>query len=104
MARLTQKDLYKGKHVYMVGIEGITSLTIIEPNVEGMYNLGPKFTYINHRHGDIEDCSYHEDQNSLDIPKEQYNDRGLYETWSEAKEALEYCKKNYEVPKIPFET
>ena len=30
--RLKQKDLKEGDHVYMVGIEGITSITIINPN------------------------------------------------------------------------
>ena len=96
--RLKQKDLKKGDHVYMVGIEGITSITIITPNFAGEYNLGPKFSYINHHHGDIKDSSYHGDQNSLDNQTKKYNDRGLYATYDEAVEAFEYCKANYSRP------
>ena len=44
--RLKQKDLKEGDNVYMVGIEGITSITIITPTFAGEYNLGPKFSYI----------------------------------------------------------
>ena len=96
--RLTQKDLNKGDHVYMVGIEGITSITIITPTFAGEYNLGPKFSYINHSHGDIKDSSYHQDKNSLDNQTRKYNDRGLYATYDEAVEAFEYCKENYRCP------
>ena len=96
--RLTQKDLKEGDHVYMVGIEGITSITIINPNFAGEYNLGPKFSYINHRHGDIEGSSYHQDHNSLDNQTRKYNDRGLYATYDEAVEAFKYCKANYSSP------
>lgn len=96
--RLKQKDLEKGTHVYMVGIEGITSITIITPTFAGEYNLGPKFSYINHRHGDIKDYASHRDQNSLDNQTNKYNDRGLYATYDEAVEAFEYCKKNYRCP------
>ena len=78
----------------MVGIEGITSITIINPS----YNLGPKFSYINHRHGDVKDSSYHQDHNSLDNQTKKYNDRGLYATYDEAIEAFEYCKANYSSP------
>ena len=92
--RLTQKDLKEGDNVYMVGIEGITSITIITPSFAGEYNLGPKFSYINHRHGDIKDSSYHQDHNSLDNQTRKYNDRGLYATYDEAVEAFEYCKKH----------
>ena len=56
--RLKQKDLKEGDHVYMVGIEGITSITIITPTFPGEYNLGPKFSYINHRHGAVEAFEY----------------------------------------------
>ena len=96
--RLKQKDLKKGDHVYMVGIEGITSITIITPTFAGEYNLGPKFSYINHYHGDIKDSAYHQDQNSLDNQTRKYNDRGLYATYDEAVEAFEYCKANYSSP------
>ncbi len=99
--RLKQKDLKEGDNVYMVGIEGITSITIITPNFAGEYNLGPKFSYINHRHGDIKDSSYHQDQNSLDNQTKKYNDRGLYATYDEAVEAFEYCKKHYTCPLYP---
>ena len=35
--RLKQKDLKEGDHVYMVGIEGITSITIITlPSLESI--------------------------------------------------------------------
>ena len=97
--RLTQKDLNKGDHVYMVGIEGITSITIIEPTFPGEYNLGPKFSYINHRHNNNEDSSYHRDHNSLDNQDRKYNDRGLYATYDEAVEAFEYCKEHYTRPR-----
>ena len=93
--RLTQKDLKKGDHIYMVGIEGITSITIINPNFAGAYNLGPKFGYIDHRHDNNKDSSYHRDHNSLDNQDRKYNDRGLYATYDEAVEAFEYCKKHY---------
>ena len=96
--RLKQKDLKEGDHVYMVGIGGITSITIITPNFAGEYNLGPKFSYTNHRHGDIKDSSYHRDHNSLDNQDRKYNDRGLYATYAEAVEAFEYCKKHYTCP------
>ena len=96
--RLKQKDLKKGGQVYMVGIEGITSITIITPTFAGEYNLGPKFSYINHSHGDIKDSSYHQDKNSLDNQTRKYNDRGLYATYDEAVEAFEYCKANYNCP------
>ena len=96
--RLTQKDLNKGDHVYMVGIEGITSITIIKPTFSGEYNLGPKFSYINHRHDNNKDSAYHGDQNSLDNQDKKYNDRGLYATYDEAVEAFEYCKANYSSP------
>ena len=96
--RLKQKDLKKGDHVYMVGIEGITSITIITPTFAGEYNLGPKFSYINHSHGDIKDSSYHQDKNSLDNQPRKYNDRGLYTTYNEAVEAFKYCKANYSSP------
>lgn len=96
--RLKQKDLKEGDNVYMVGIEGITSITIITPTFAGEYNLGPKFSYINHRHGDIKDSAYHQDQNSLDNQTKKYNDRGLYATYDEAVEAFEYCKANYSYP------
>lgn len=96
--RLKQKDLKEGDHVYMVGIEGITSITIITPTFAGEYNLGPKFSYIDNRHGDIEDSAYHQDQNSLDNQTKKYNNRGLYATYDEAVEAFEYCKANYSSP------
>ena len=96
--RLTQKDLNKGDHVYMVGIEGITSITIITPTFTGEYNLGPKFSYINHRNNNTKDSSYHGDQNSLDNQTKKYNDRGLYATYDEAVEAFEHCKANYSSP------
>ena len=96
--RLTQKDLKEGDHVYMVGIEGITSITIINPSFAGEYNLGQKFSYVNHRHGDIKDSSYHQDHNSLDNQTKKYNDRGLYATYDEAVEAFKYCKANYSSP------
>ena len=96
--RLKQKDLEKGTHVYMVGIEGITSITIITPTFPGEHNLGPKFSYINHSHGNIKDSAYHQDQNSLDNQTRKYNDRGLYATYDEAVEAFEYCKANYRCP------
>ena len=96
--RLKQKDLKEGDLVYMVGIEGITSITILNPNFDGAYDLGPKFSYINHRYGDIEDSSYHQDHNSLDNQTRKYNDRGLYATYDEAVEAFEYCKANYSRP------
>ena len=96
--RLTQKDLKEGDNVYMVGIEGITSITIITPTFAGEYNLGPKFSYIDHRHGDMEDSAYHQDQNSLDNQTKKYNNRGLYATYDEAVEAFEYCKANYNSP------
>lgn len=96
--RLKQKDLKEGDNVYMVGIEGITSITIITPTFAGEYNLGPKFSYINRRHGNIEDSEYHQDQNSLDNQTKKYNDRGLYATYDEAVEAFEYCKANYSSP------
>ena len=96
--RLTQKDLKEGDNVYMVGIEGITSITIITPTFAGERNLGPKFSYINHRHGDIKDSAYHQDHNSLDKQDRKYNDRGLYATYDEAVEAFEYCKANYSSP------
>ena len=92
--RLKQKDLKEGDHVYMVGIKGITSITIIEPTFAGEYNLGPKFSYINHSHGDIEDSSYHNDKNSLDNQTKKYNDNGLYAKYNEAVEAFE----NYSSP------
>ena len=85
----------------MVGIEGITSITIIEPTFAGEYNLGPKFSYINHRHGDIKDYSYHQDHNSLDNQTKKYNDRGLYATYHEAVEAFKDCKANYSSPLEP---
>ena len=93
--RLKQKDLKEGDHVYKVGIEGITLITIVTPNFPGEYNLGPKFSYIDHRLGNIKDSSYHGDQNSLDNQTKKYNDRGLYATYDEAVEAFEYCKANY---------
>ena len=96
--RLTQKDLNKGDHVYMVGIEGITSITIIEPTFPGEYNLGPKFSYIDHNYNGIDDSAYHQDQNSLDNQTKKYNDRGLYATYDEAVEAFKYCKANYPIP------
>lgn len=96
--RLTQKDLKEGDRVYMVGIEGITSITIITPTFPGEYNLGPKFSYIDHRHGDIKDFAYHQDQNSLDNQTKKYNDRGLYARYDEAVEAFKYCKANYRCP------
>ena len=96
--RLTQKDLEKGAHVYMVGIEGITSITIITPTFAGEHNLGPKFSYINHRHNNTKDSSYHQDHNSEDNQDRKYNDRGLYSTYDEAVEAFEYCKANYSSP------
>ena len=96
--RLTQKDLNKGDHIYMVGIEGITSITIITPTFPGEYNLGPKFSYINHRHDNNEDSSYHQDHNSKDNQDRKYNNRGLYATYDEAVEAFEYCKKHYKRP------
>lgn len=96
--RLKQKDLKEGDHVFMVGIEGITSITIITPTFAGEYNLGPKFSYINHRHGDTKDSSYHQDHNSKDNQDRKYNDRGLYATYDEAVEAFEYCKANYSSP------
>lgn len=96
--RLKQKDLKEGDHVYMVGIEGITSITIITPTFPGEYDLGPKFSYINHRHGDIKDYAYHRDQNSLDNQTTKYNDRGLYATYDEAVEAFNICKANYSYP------
>ena len=99
--RLKQKDLKKGDHVYMVGIEGITSITIINPSFAGEYNLGPKFSYINHRHDDNEDSSYHRDHNSLDNQTKKYNDRGLYATYHEAVEAFKVCKANYNYPLKP---
>ena len=82
----------------MVGIEGITSITIINPSFAGAYNLGPKFSYINHRHGDREDSSYHGDHNSLDNQTKKYNDRGLYARYDEAVEALKDCRANYSSP------
>ena len=96
--RLKQKDLKEGDRVYMVGIEGITSITIINPSFAGEYNLGPKFSYINHRHNDTKDSSYHRDHNSLDNQDRKYNDRGLYATYDEAVEAFEVCKANYSSP------
>ena len=96
--RLTQKDLKKGDHVYMVGIEGITSITIITPTFAGEHNLGPKFSYINHRHNNTKDSSYHQDHNSKDNQDRKYSDRGLYATYDEAVEAFEYCKANYSSP------
>ena len=96
--RLTQKDLKEGDHVYMVGIGGITSITIIIPTFPGEYNLGPKFSYINHSYGDIKDSSYHQDHNSLDNQDRKYNDRGLYATYHEAVEAFKDCKANYSCP------
>ena len=93
--RLKQKDLEKGTHVYMVGIEGITSITITNPNFAGEYNLGPKFGYIDHSYNDIEDSAYHQDHNSLDNQTKKYNDRGLYATYDEAVEAFKVCKANY---------
>ena len=96
--RLKQKDLEKGTHVYMVGINGITPITIITPTFAGEYNLGPKFSYINHRHNNTKDSSYHGDHNSLDNQDRRYNDRGLYATYDEAVEAFEYCKANYSSP------
>ena len=96
--RLTQKDLNKGDHIYMVGIKGITSITIITPTFPGEYNLGPKFSYINHRHDNNEDSSYHQDHNSKDNQDRKYNNRGLYATYDEAVEAFEYCKKHYKRP------
>ena len=93
--RLKQKDLKEGDNVYMVGIEGITSITIITPTFPGEYDLGPKFSYINHRNNNTKDSSYHGDQNSLDNQTKKYNDRGLYATYDEAVEAFEYCKANY---------
>ena len=95
--RLKQKDLKEGDNVYMVGIEGITSITIITPTFAGEYNLGPKFSYLNCL-DDIEDSAYHQDQNSLDNQTKKYNDRGLYATYDEAVEAFEYCKANYSSP------
>ena len=92
--RLKQKDLKEGHHAYMVGIEGITSITIITPT----YDLGPKFSYIDHSHGDIKDSAYHRDHNSLDNQTKKYNDRGLYATYAEAVEAFECCKANYSSP------
>lgn len=96
--RLKQKDLKEGDHVYMVGIEGITSITIITPTFAGEYNLGPKFSYINHRLDNIKDSAYHQDKNSLDNQTKKYNDSGLYATYDEAVEAFEYCKANYSNP------
>ena len=96
--RLKQKDLKEGDNVYMVGIEGITSITIITPTFAGEYNLGPKFSYLNHRHGGIKDSAYHQDQNSLDNQTKKYNDRGLYATYAEAVEAFNICKANYSYP------
>ena len=64
----------------------------------GEYNLGPKFSYINHRHGGTEDSSYHGDHNSLDNQTKKYNDRGLYARYGEAVEAFKYCKANYSSP------
>ena len=96
--RLKQKDLKEGDNVYMVGIEGITSITIITPTFAGEYNLGPKFSYINHHDGDIKDSAYHQDQNSLDNQTKKYNDRGLYATYHEAVEAFKDCKANYSYP------
>ena len=96
--RLKQKDLKEGDNVYMVGIEGITSITIITPTFAGQYNLGPKFSYIDHRYGYTKDSSYHGDHNSLDNQTKKYNDRGLYATYVEAVEAFEYCKANYSSP------
>ena len=96
--RLKQKDLKEGDNVYMVGIEGITSITIITPTFAGEYNLGPKFSYINHRHGDTKDSSYHQDHNSKDNQDRKYNDRGLYATYYEAVEAFNICKANYSYP------
>ena len=96
--RLKQKDLKEGDHVYMVGIEGITSITITNPNFTGECNLGPKFGYIDHSYNDIEDFAYHQDNNSLDNQERKYNDRGLYATYDEAVEAFEYCKKHYTCP------
>lgn len=96
--RLKQKDLKEGGHVYMVGIEGITSITIITPTFAGEYNLGPKFSYLNHRHGGIKDSSYHGDHNSLDNQTKKYNDRGLYATYAEAVEAFNICKAKYSYP------
>ena len=90
--RLKQKDLKEGDHVYMVGIE---------PTFAGEYNLGPKFSYVNHRHGDIKDSSYHQDHNSLDNQTKKYNDRGLYATYHEAVEAFKDCKANYSSPLEP---
>lgn len=52
--RLKQKDLKEGDNVYMVGTEGITSITITNPNFTGECNLGMP-GYIDHRHGDIKD-------------------------------------------------
>ena len=95
--RLKQKDLKEGDNVYMVGIEGITSITIITPTFAGEYNLGPKFSYRD-CFSDMEDDAYHQDQNSLDNQTKKYNDRGLYATYAEAVEALEYCKANYNSP------
>ena len=99
--RLKQKDLKKGDHVYKVGIEGITSITIITPTFAGEHNLGPKFSYIDHRNNNTKDSSYHQDQNSLDNQTKKYNDRGLYATYDEAVEAFEYCKANYRCPFKP---
>mgnify|MGYP006316538933 FL=1 len=96
--RLKQKDLKEGDNVYMVGIEGITSITIITPTFAGEYNLGPKFSYLNHRHGGIKDSSYHGDHNSLDNQTKKYNDRGLYATYAEAVEAFNICKAIYSYP------
>ena len=96
--RLKQKDLKEGDHVYMVGTEGITSITIITPTFAGEYNLGPKFSYINHRRNNTKDSSYHADQNSMDNQTKKYNDRGLYATYDEAVEAFEHYKANYTCP------
>ena len=96
--RLKQKDLKEGDNVYMVGIEGITSITIITPTFPGEYNLGPKFSYINHRHGGTEDSAYHQDHNSLDNQTRKYNDRGLYATYDEAVETFKVCTANCNCP------
>ena len=73
-------------------------LLSLPPTFAGEYNLGPKFSYINHRHGDIKDSAYHQDQNSLDNQTKKYNDRGLYATYDEAVEAFEHYKTNYSSP------
>ena len=70
-------------------------LLLSPPTFAGEYNLGPKFSYINHRHGGTEDSSNHQYHNSLDNQTKKYNDRGLYATYDEAVEAFEYCKANY---------